>query len=71
MNRSGSAATAQVEASELLEVDAPDSFFRHAWNELRKRKLALFAVCVLLFLYTLGIFAPVVATHDYSETNLG
>ena len=32
--------------------------------------MALFAVCVLAVLYTLGIFAPLVATHDYSETNL-
>ena len=70
MNQSESAATAQTEPSQLLEVDAPDSFLRHAWTELRKRKLALIAVCVLLFLYTLGILAPVVATHDYSETNL-
>ena len=48
MNQSESAATAQTEPSQLLEVDAPDSFLRHAWTELRKRKLALIAVCVLL-----------------------
>ena len=70
MNQSGSTATDQVERSELLEVEAPDTFFRHAWTELRKRKLAVFVICVLIFLYTLGILAPVVATHDYSETNL-
>ena len=70
MNQSGSTVTDQVERSELLEVEAPDTFFRHAWTELRKRKLAVFVICVLIFLYTLGILAPVVATHDYSETNL-
>ena len=70
MNRSRSTEVAQFDPTALVEIEAPDSFFRHAWNELRKRKLALFAVCVLLFLYTLGIFAPIVATHDYSETNL-
>ncbi len=70
MNRSRSTEVAQFDPTALVEIEAPDSFFRHAWNELRKRKLALFAVCVLLLLYTLGIFAPIVATHDYSETNL-
>ena len=70
MNRAGSSEGARAVSSVLTEMEAPDSFFRHAWNELRKRKLAVFAVCVLLFLYTLGIFAPLVATHDYSETNL-
>ncbi len=70
MNRAGSSEAARTVSSVLTEMEAPDSFFRHAWNELRKRKLASFAVCVLLVLYTLGIFAPLVATHDYSETNL-
>ncbi len=70
MNRAGSSEATRTVSSVLTEMEAPDSFFRHAWNELRKRKLAVFAVCVLLVLYTLGIFAPLVATHDYSETNL-
>lgn len=70
MNRAGSSETARIDSPVLAEMEAPDSFLRHAWNQLRKRKLALFAVCVLAVLYTLGIFAPLVATHDYSETNL-
>ena len=70
MNRTDSTEVSHATQSELLEIEAPDSFFRHAWTELRKRKLALFAVCVLIVLYTIGILAPVVATHDYSETNL-
>ena len=70
MTQSGSTSTERVRASEMLEIEAPDGFFHHAWMELRKRKLAVFAVCVLLILYTIGILAPIVATHDYSETNL-
>ena len=70
MTQSGSTSTERVGASEMLEIEAPDGFFHHAWMELRKRKLAVFAVCVLLILYTIGILAPIVATHDYSETNL-
>ncbi len=70
MTQPGATSTERVESSEMLEIEAPDGFFHHAWVELRKRKLAVFAVCVLLILYTIGILAPVVATHDYSETNL-
>ena len=70
MSQSGSASTAQVESTESLELEAPDGIFRHAWNELKKRKLAFAAVTILIVLYSVGILAPLVATHDYSETNL-
>ena len=52
------------------DIDDPDTFWSRAWRELRRRKLALIAVVILAVLYTIGILAPVVATHDYSETNL-
>ncbi len=70
MTTSESTASTRDELSELLDEEPSDNFFRHAWTELRKRKLALFAVCILAILYTIGILAPIVATHDYSETNL-
>lgn len=70
MSLSGSASTGQVEGTESLELEAPDGIFRHAWNELKKRKLAFAAVTILIVLYSVGILAPLVATHDYSETNL-
>ena len=54
----------------VVELEAPDGFWRHLWRSLRRRKLALISVFVLLVLYTVGLLAPVVATHDYSETNL-
>ena len=70
MQESRPAIPDQATSSDLLAMEAPDGFFHHAWFELRKRKLALFAVCALILLYSIGILAPVVATHDYSETNL-
>ena len=57
-------------ASDAVQLDAPDGFWTHLWRSLRRRKLALIAVFVLIILYLVGIFAPLVATHDYSETNL-
>ena len=70
MSQSEQIGQAQIRSAELLDVEAPDGFFRHAWVELRKRKLALFSACVLVILYSAGILAPVIATHDYTETNL-
>lgn len=61
---------AQATEDAFSEIDDPDTFWSRAWRELRRRKLALIAVAILAVLYTIGILAPIVATHDYSETNL-
>lgn len=61
---------AQATDDVFSEIDDPDTFWSRAWRELRRRKLALIAVVILAVLYTIGILAPIVATHDYSETNL-
>lgn len=70
MNDSRSTSPSSDGLTEYLEVEGSDGIFSHAWNQLRKRKLALISVCILLVLYTVGILAPLVATHDYTETNL-
>ena len=70
MTMRDTAPSAQIAGTDLLESESPDGFFRHAWTELKKRKLATFAVSTLIVLYTIGLLAPIVATHDYSETNL-
>lgn len=57
-------------AAAVVELDAPDGFWTHLWRSLRRRRLALIAVIVLLVIYAVGLLAPIVATHDYSETNL-
>ena len=68
LQQSGSSAGADSVAP--VELEAPDGFWTHLWRELRKRKLALIAVVILVILYSVGLLAPLVATHDYSETNL-
>lgn len=70
MRDSRSISPSSGELTELLEVEGSDGIFSNAWNQLKKRKLALFSVCILAVLYTIGILAPLVATHDYTETNL-
>ncbi len=55
--------------SELDEIRTPDGIWSLAWRELRRRKLALISVIILAILYTAGILAPLLATHDYAETN--
>ena len=39
-------------------------------NQLLKRKLALICLSILFIIYFIGIFAPILSTHDYAETNL-
>ena len=70
MNRSEKSPASEIDYVDALDLEARDGFIRHAWNEIRKRKLAMFSVCVLVILYSIGILAPIVATHDYTETNL-
>jgi ABC-type dipeptide/oligopeptide/nickel transport system permease subunit len=44
--------------------------WRNVWRRFRKRKLAFASLIVITFIYMLGIFAPVIQTHDYHETDL-
>ncbi len=41
-----------------------------AWRRLKKKRLAMAAVVILVILYAAGIFAPLVATHHYAQTDL-
>jgi len=43
---------------------------RAALSRLVRKKLAMAALTVIVVLYLAGIFAPLIAPHDYSETNL-
>lgn len=43
---------------------------RLAFTRLRKKKLGMAALTVVCVIYLMGIFAPVLDTHSYSETNL-
>ena len=44
--------------------------FRAALSRLVRKKLAMASLTVIVLLYFAGIFAPLIAPHDYSETNL-
>jgi ABC-type dipeptide/oligopeptide/nickel transport system permease subunit len=44
--------------------------WRQVWGRFRKRKLAFASLMIVTFIYLLGIFAPVIKTHDYQSTNL-
>lgn len=41
-----------------------------AWRRLKKKRLAMTALVILAVLYAAGLFAPLVATHPYTETDL-
>ena len=45
-------------------------FWRAAWARFRKRRLAFVGLIIISFIYLLGIFAPVISTHDYRAIDL-
>ena len=52
------------------ELPPSRGHWRQVWARFRKRKLAFASLILITFIYLLGIFAPVIQTHDYQETNL-
>lgn len=44
--------------------------FSLAFSRLRRKKLGMIALTVISIIYLVGVFAPVLETHGYSETNL-
>ena len=44
--------------------------WRNVWSKFRRRRLALVSLILITFIYLLGIFAPVIQTHDYQQTDL-
>lgn len=42
---------------------------REAMGRLRRKKLGMVALAIIVILYLAGIFAPVIAPYDYSETD--
>ena len=39
------------------------------WRRLKKNKIAVISLCVLILIFLLAIFAPVIAPYTYEETN--
>ena len=44
--------------------------FRHGLNSLLKKKVAVSVIIVLIIVYIVGLFAPLIAPYSYSETDL-
>ena len=44
--------------------------FRHGLNSLLKKKVAVSVIIVLIVVYFVGLFAPLIAPYSYSETDL-
>ena len=44
--------------------------FRHGLNSLLKKKVAVSVILILIIVYIVGLFAPLIAPYSYSETDL-
>jgi len=57
-----------AESAEVLgAVELPPRERRVLWHRLRRRKLAMAAMAYLVVFYFCGLFAPVIAPHDYRD----
>ncbi len=63
---------ASITQPEPAEIELPRSrgHWRNVWAKFRKRRLAFASLIIITFIYLLGIFAPVIQTHDYQATDL-
>ena len=63
--------TSATQTDHLID-DLPSArgHWRNVWSKFRRRRLALISLILITFIYLLGIFAPVIQTHDYQETDL-
>lgn len=53
------------------EIKGPSlSFWQNVWCRFKQNRVALAGLCVLLILGFFAIFAPVISSHTYYETNL-
>jgi ABC-type dipeptide/oligopeptide/nickel transport system permease subunit len=56
--------------STIQDLPPARGHWRNVWARFRRRRLAFASLIIITFIYLLGIFAPVIQTHDYQETNL-
>jgi peptide/nickel transport system permease protein len=59
--------TVEASSQELLPNRG---HWRTVWKRFRKRRLAFISLILISVIYLLGIFAPVLQTHDYQATDL-
>jgi peptide/nickel transport system permease protein len=46
------------------------SLWIDVWRRFKKNRLAMAGLCIIIFLYTVAIFAPVLAPYPYDKMNL-
>ena len=54
----------------LAQAEKGTSLWADAWVRLMKNKLAVFGLCVVLFLIVVAILTPWIAPYGYEEQNL-
>ena len=62
--------SAQTNTSVLAQAEKGTSLWADAWVRLKKNKLAVFGLCVVLFLIVVAILTPWIAPYGYEEQNL-
>jgi len=48
-----------------------ETILRIFWRRLKRNRLAMVSLMILLFMYSMAVFAPYVSPHDHQATELG
>ena len=56
--------------TDLNEAEQGTSLWKDAWVRLRRNHLALFGLCVMLFLCAIALLTPWIAPYGYEQQNL-
>ncbi len=63
-------ATASIDSAPSEGLRLGEGEWHAVWRRLRRKRLAMISLVVIVVIYSMGIFAPVLAPYSYTRTNL-
>jgi len=70
MSQSPESPSSPVEIIDLDNVESGTSLWADAWMRLRQNKLAIFGLCIVLFMILIALLTPWIAPYSYFEQDL-
>jgi peptide/nickel transport system permease protein len=61
-------AKTRLDAADAAQPHA-ETYLQMVWRRFKKHKLAMVGLCLLVMLYTIAIFAPIIATQPYDKVD--
>ncbi len=70
MSQVPESSSVQVDIIDLDSVESGTSLWADAWMRLRQNKLAIFGLCIVLFMILIALLTPWIAPYSYFEQDL-